>query len=391
MAYILFNITSANNGPLASHKENAEAYLQMCAENNKRPKFYKLLDYDGEGTYSLKKDGSTDGYWKLLVDFKMYDNNGNGSPQMPVTPNFNMEESTKMLNEYEGGHAQYPVAHGVVDRFVKEYNSSNTIKYSDRNVDNYTEKEYNNYGWARANDILTAAENERLRSLFAMATTKQSKPPQTSRGEMMFAVGEEVDNKIVFMKGTIENPQITKIIEFYLYDEMELDVERRKTYALERAGIERQVGELFETHVATDFGYKLYEERNRIQVKRDNNELGIDRGRGSITIEQLTDTLTHSDRSPDDVSFTTRSLLADALESTAQNEAEKEKLAEYKGRIDMLNAEEKKLAGLKSELKELTFGKGAKDPARAKALREEIVKTENRINLHDKKLLQLEI
>ena len=209
-----------------SGKENAEAYLQMCAENNKRPKFYKLLDYDGEGTYSLKEDGSTDGYWKLLVDFKMYDNDGNGSPQMPVTPNFNMEESTKMLNEYEGGHAQYPVAHGVVDRFVKEYNSSNTIK--------------------------------------------------------------------------------------------------------------------------------------------------------------------HSDRTSDDVSFTTRSLLADALESTAQNEAEKEKLAEYKGRIDMLNAEEKKLAQLKSELKELTFGKGAKDPARAKALREEIVKTENRINLHDKKLLQLE-
>ena len=94
----------------------------------------------------------------------------------------------------------------------------------------YTEKEYNDYGWARANDILTASENERLRSLFAMATTKQSKPPQTSRGEMMFAVGEEVDNKVVFMKGTIENPQITKIIEFYLYDEMELDVERRKTY-----------------------------------------------------------------------------------------------------------------------------------------------------------------
>lgn len=174
-----------------SGKENAEAYLQMCAENNKRPKFYKLLDYDGEGTYSLKEDGSTDGYWKLLVDFKMYDNDGNGSPQMPVTPNFNMEESTKMLNEYEGGHAQYPVAHGVVDRFVKEYNSSNTIK--------------------------------------------------------------------------------------------------------------------------------------------------------------------HSDRTPDDISFTTRSLLADALESTAQNEAEKEKLAEYKGRIDMLNAEEKKLAKLRKQLDESVY------------------------------------
>ena len=104
-----------------SGKENAEAYLKMCAENNKRPKFYKLLDYDGKGTYSLKKDGSTDGYWKLLIDFKMYDNNGVGSPQKAVAPNFNMEESVKMLDEYKGGHQSYPVAYDVVDAFVEEY------------------------------------------------------------------------------------------------------------------------------------------------------------------------------------------------------------------------------------------------------------------------------
>ena len=104
-----------------SGKENAEAYLKMCAENNKRPKFYKLLDYDGKGTYSLKKDGSTDGYWKLLIDFKMYANNGVGSPQKAVVPNFNMEESIKMLDEYKGGHQSYPVAYDVVDAFVEEY------------------------------------------------------------------------------------------------------------------------------------------------------------------------------------------------------------------------------------------------------------------------------
>jgi hypothetical protein len=115
-----------------SGKENAEAYLKMCAENNKRPKFYKLLDHDGDGTYSLKADGSTDGYWKLLVDFKMYDNNGVGSPQAQVVPKFNMEESYKMLEEYEGGHAQYPVAQGVVDKFVSEYGKADNVMYSER-------------------------------------------------------------------------------------------------------------------------------------------------------------------------------------------------------------------------------------------------------------------
>ncbi len=116
-----------------SGKENAEAYLEMCARNNKRPKFYKLLQNNGDGSYSLKADGSTDGYWKLLIDFKMYDNDGVGSPQMPVKPDFNMEEATRMLNDYSGGHSNFPVAQGIVDSFVKEYKDSHKgVKFSDR-------------------------------------------------------------------------------------------------------------------------------------------------------------------------------------------------------------------------------------------------------------------
>ena len=107
-----------------SGKENAESYLQMCARNNKRPKFYKLLQNNGDGSYSLKADGSTDGYWKLLIDFKMYDNDGKGSPQMPVKPEFNMDEATRMLKDYQGGHSNFPVAQGIVDDFVQQYKDS---------------------------------------------------------------------------------------------------------------------------------------------------------------------------------------------------------------------------------------------------------------------------
>ena len=118
-----------------SGKENAEAYLEMCARNNKRPKFYKLLQNNGDGSYSLKADGSTDGYWKLLIDFKMYDNEGNGSPQMAVKPDFNMEEATRMLNDYSGGHSNFPVAQGIVDDFVNEYKESHKgQKFSMRNT-----------------------------------------------------------------------------------------------------------------------------------------------------------------------------------------------------------------------------------------------------------------
>ena len=76
---------------------------------------------DGDGSYSLPEDGSADGYWKLLIDFKMYDNDGVGSPQMPVMPNFNMEEAQRVLDEYEGGADTLPVAQDVVDRYVNEF------------------------------------------------------------------------------------------------------------------------------------------------------------------------------------------------------------------------------------------------------------------------------
>lgn len=107
--------------PELSGKENAEAYLRMCYENNKIPKFWKWLQSNGDGSFSLKADGSTDGYWKLLGDFKMYNHlTGEYAPQMPVKPEFDMEQSRRMLEEYKGGHESFPEASDVVQEFVKE-------------------------------------------------------------------------------------------------------------------------------------------------------------------------------------------------------------------------------------------------------------------------------
>lgn len=104
-----------------SGKENAETYLKMCAENNRKPKFSHLLVDNQDGSYSLQPDGSTDGYWKTLIDFKMYNNEGNGVPQNPVAPNFNMEEAQRMLSEYNGGHEKFPVAKDIVEEFVSKH------------------------------------------------------------------------------------------------------------------------------------------------------------------------------------------------------------------------------------------------------------------------------
>jgi hypothetical protein len=115
-----------------SGKKNAEAYLKLCAKEGRLPKFYKFLVDNGDGSFSLQPDGSTDGYWKTLIDFKMYDNDGNGAPQQEVTPNINMNQAMRVLGEFDGrGVNSLPVAQPVVDRYVEEFKAKNPgRKYS---------------------------------------------------------------------------------------------------------------------------------------------------------------------------------------------------------------------------------------------------------------------
>lgn len=104
-----------------SGKENAERYLNLCAITGREPKFSQFLVNNGDGSYSLQPDGSTDGYWKTLIDFKMYNNEGVGAAQQKVQPNFNMEEAYRVLAEYEGGANKLPVAKDVVEEFVAKH------------------------------------------------------------------------------------------------------------------------------------------------------------------------------------------------------------------------------------------------------------------------------
>ena len=104
-------------------KENAERYLNLCAKTGREPKFSQFLVNNGDGSYSLQPDGSTDGYWKTLIDFKMYNNEGMGVAQQKVQPNFNMDEAYRVLNEYEGGANKLPVANDIVEEFVAKYQS----------------------------------------------------------------------------------------------------------------------------------------------------------------------------------------------------------------------------------------------------------------------------
>ena len=105
--------------PSLDGRGNAQLYLDYINENDYIPKFDFLLTKQ-DGKWVLPEGAVGDGYFKLLIDFKMYDNDGNGAPQRPVTPDFNMPYITKMLEDYKGGHGSFPVANDIVDTFVRE-------------------------------------------------------------------------------------------------------------------------------------------------------------------------------------------------------------------------------------------------------------------------------
>ena len=93
-----------------SGDENAQIYLQKCAESGKEPKFPQFMNEPG--------------YWKLLIDFKMYDNNGVGQEQMPVHPDFNMDEARRYMEQYDGSDNHLPVDRKVASEFVEEYKAA---------------------------------------------------------------------------------------------------------------------------------------------------------------------------------------------------------------------------------------------------------------------------
>lgn len=119
--------------------ENAQIYLEKCREDGRIPKFPQFQGYPG--------------YWKLLIDFKMYDNDGVGSPQEVVQPVFDMDASEKILREYKGGHKSFPVAKDVVEDFVKEYRDKGT--HSDREFSkDFTNKMLDSFGIKKLSDYI---------------------------------------------------------------------------------------------------------------------------------------------------------------------------------------------------------------------------------------------
>ena len=178
-------------------------------------------------------------------------------------------------------------------QFEKNYHKSNEmheskdIRHKSR-VDKYTLKEYNSFGWVRDNNMLTSNEYKNFTTEISKAvTSKAYSTDKTDLGEYMIPVGkmygvnEGVKNKIVFAKGTIADPEITRIIEIDADNETDLTKIRSELYGAERQGIRSQNSGIFKVYSTTDYGYQSYQQRSGNGETKDNLQLGADRRTGS--------------------------------------------------------------------------------------------------------------
>lgn len=180
-----------------------------------------------------------------------------------------MAISTKPGGKYDTENGQY-VSDGSSGENLRD-NDANSRNGEEKSIGKklkynkakqkykYSINEYNDFGWARGNEILNAGQNADYKSKFAQAINGYEAFPKTSNGEFMIPVSdiygdsEGVNNTIVYCKGTISKPIITRVVKINADNETDADVERRYLYDCEWRGFQPKVEDVFQFYNATDF------------------------------------------------------------------------------------------------------------------------------------------
>ncbi|MBQ2934440.1 MAG: DNA/RNA non-specific endonuclease [Clostridia bacterium] len=161
-------------------------------------------------------------------------------------------------------------------------------------VDNekYSEEQYNNFGWVRYNEVLTAQEYSTLLSRYADYKHNENQYPTTRFGEAVIH-SSECPDVLMYVKGKIGNPQITRIIRINKKDPTEFSIIREEILSNEYkqelfpfSFIERYYGqEILIRCKARDYApYREYERRfaERGSSEKSNTTLRAEpNGRGS--------------------------------------------------------------------------------------------------------------
>lgn len=180
-----------------------------------------------------------------------------------------MAISTKPGGKYDTENGQY-VSDGSSGENLRD-NDANSRNGEEKSIGKklkynkakqkykYSTNQYNDFGWARGNEILNAGQNADYKSKFAQAINGYEAFPKTSNGEFMIPVSEigskneGVNNTIVYAKGTISKPIITRVVKIDVDNETEADLERRWLRDCEGRGVQPTNKTIFKFYYADDY------------------------------------------------------------------------------------------------------------------------------------------
>ena len=106
--------------PIRNERQFVERFLKVCEERGLRPRFSRFLNTNAEGKYVYTK-----GYYKLLLDFKMFDKDGTYLPQEAVIPEFEADLLHELTEKYVAGEkakteAESPAFQRALERVKAE-------------------------------------------------------------------------------------------------------------------------------------------------------------------------------------------------------------------------------------------------------------------------------
>lgn len=278
------------------------------------------------------------------------------------------------------------------------YSDRDSIKYDDR----YGDFDYSQLSWAEDLGVITKKD----KSIFTRTINNEifrGAKPQSANGEYIIDTGK----CLMFTNGDFHNPTLSYVIVFATEYESLTDYAKRRIIDEAAAtgkvhqslsAIESIFGKGFVSSYAMPAG-RANARQNR-RRKGNNGSGNYQTARAKSLKERFAEEgLSHllededsdskfSERNAESVS--NRSLLANALEATVQDDTERQKLQEYREQIARLDELESSLQQLNAQIKELSFDKGPRDTKKIRELRDEATKIANRISTYDKRLLRLE-
>ena len=116
--------------------EFVEAFLKECKRQGKIPRYAEFLNVDANGDYVCRE-----GYHKLLVDFKMFDADGNILPQGNITPSLDENFMKELLNAEIDKKQNYEFPQKVYDAIDKKFGKKNLDNPSTDNENKLTQNQ----------------------------------------------------------------------------------------------------------------------------------------------------------------------------------------------------------------------------------------------------------